>query len=370
MSTQTQAKHTSAARVETFDTIVIGGGQAGLSVGYFLARLGRPFVILDAGERIGDAWRARWDSMRLFTPARRDGLPGMPFRAPKYSFPSRDEMADYLEEYAARFELPVRCGVRVDALGRSDTGRFLIAAVDRRLQADHVVIATGAYQAPYVPDFADQLDPRIVQLHSSEYRNPGGLPDGNVLVVGPGNSGTEIALELATDRRVKLSGEFPNEIPFDIESNRYRIVFPVFWHITTHVLNFGNPIGRKVLSKIRTGKHPLVRVKRTHLEAAGVEIVPRTIGVRDGLPLLADDTTVEVSALIWCTGYRSSHDWIDLPVLDERGDLASDHRGVVAQEPGMYRVGREFLYAFSSHTIGGVGRDAERVVKLIARDSR
>jgi putative flavoprotein involved in K+ transport len=370
VSTQTRTESGSATPTQTFDTVVVGGGQAGLSAGYFLARLGHPFVILDAGDRIGDSWRARWDSMRLFTPARRDGLPGMPFPAPKHSFPTHNEMADYLEEYVARFGLPVRTGVCVDALARSDTGRFMIAAGEQRYEAEHVVIATGAYQAPHVPVFADQLDPRIAQLHSSDYRHPGGLPEGDVLVVGPGNSGTEIAVELAAGRDVKLSGELPGELPFDIAGTAGRIIYPVFWQLTTRVVNFGTPVGRWALPKIKAGKHPLVRVKRKHLDAAGVEIVPRTAGTRDGLPLLDDGRTVDVRAVVWCTGYGHSHAWIDLPVLDESKDVACDHRGVVAQEPGLYRIGQEFLYAASSHTVGGVYRDAERVVKLIGRSRR
>jgi putative flavoprotein involved in K+ transport len=366
MRVQTQIDESRATETETFETIVIGGGQAGLSAGYFLSRLKRSFVILDAGERLGDVWRKRWDSLRLFTPARRDGLPGMPFPAPRRSFPTRDEMADYLETYAARFELPVRTGVRVDALARAGTGRFLIAAGDQRFEADHVVIATGAFQAPYIPDFAPQLDPRIVQLHSSEYRNPGQLPDGDILVVGGGTSGADIALELATAHRVRLSGELPAEIPFDIEGTSGRLIFPVLWQVWTHVLNFGTPIGRKALPKIKAGKQPLIRVKRKHLAAAGVDIVPRVVAVSDGIPVLEDGTTVATSTVIWCTGYRNAHDWVDLPVLDDEQDLASDHHGVVAHEPGLYRLGREFLYAFNSHTIGGVGRDAERIVRLIA----
>ena len=366
MSVQTQPDGTRTIGTETFETIVIGGGQAGLSAGYFLSKLGCPFVILDAGEEIGDSWRQRWDSMRLFTPARRDGLPDMPFPAPKHSFPTREEMAQYLEGYAARFELPVRTGVRVDALGRAGTGRFLIAAGERRFEADQVIIATGPFQQPYVPAFAHELDPRIARVHSSEYRNPAQLPDGDVLVVGAGNSGADIALELAADRRVRLSGDLPAEIPFEIEGFSGRLAFPVLWQVWTRVLNFGNPIGRKALPKIMVGREPLIRLKRKHLEAAGVELVPRTAGVRDGLPLLEDGTTTDVAAVVWCTGYRNSHDWIDLPVLDEDGELVSDHYGVVAAEPGLYRIGRQFLYAFSSHTIGGVGRDAERIARMIS----
>lgn len=366
MSVQLEPQRVAKRRVERVETIVIGGGQAGLSVGYHLSRLGRPFVILDAHERIGDTWRNRWDSMRLFTPARRDGLPGMPFPARKHSFPTVREMADYLETYATHFELPVRGGVRVDALGRRESGRFVLAAGRQRFEADHVVIATGPFQASHTPAFAAQLDPRIFQLHSGDYRNPAQLPAGDVLVVGAGTSGADIALELAADRHVRLSGEFPAAIPFNIEGASGRLIFPLLWQVWTHVLNFDTPVGRKLLPKIRAGKQPLIRVKPKHLAAAGVEVVPRTVGVEHGLPALEDGRAIDVPIVIWCTGYRSSHDWIDLPVHDEEADLASDHDGVVGSEPGLYRVGREFLHAFNSHTVGGVGRDAERIAKRIA----
>lgn len=366
MSAQLETERIAIGAVEEHETVVIGGGQAGLAVGYWLSRFGRPFVILDADVRIGDSWRRRWDSMRLFTPARRDGLPGMPFPARKHAFPTRDEMANYLEDYAARFDLPVRHGVRVDALGRSAEGRFIVAADEQRFEADHVVIATGPFQEPHVPHFAERLDSRITQMHSSEYRRPAQLPAGDVLVVGAGNSGADIALELAGVRRVWLSGELGGHIPFDIEGTSGRLIFPLLWQIWSHVLTFGSPIGRKALPKIRAGKEPLIRVKPKQLAAAGVELVPRTVGIRDGLPVLDDQRVLDVASVVWCTGYRPQHDWIDLPVLDDNSELETDHHGVVASQPGLYRVGREFLYAFNSHTVGGVGRDAERVARRIA----
>ena len=176
-------------------TIVIGGGQAGLSVGYWLTRMGVPFLILDASARIGDTWRGRWDSLRLFTPARFDGLAGMPFPAHPEYFPTKDEMADYLEAYAARFALPVRSGTRVDRVTR-EGGRFVVRAGATRFEADNVVVAMASYQEPRVPAFAAELDPSIVQLHSADYRNPSQMAEGDVLLVGAGNSGAEIAFEL------------------------------------------------------------------------------------------------------------------------------------------------------------------------------
>jgi putative flavoprotein involved in K+ transport len=366
MSVQSELQPTTASIVEQQETIIIGGGQAGLAMGYHLSRLGLPFVILDASDRTGDSWRARWRSMRLFTPARRDGLPGRPFPARKHSFPTRDEMADYLEDYAREFELPVRTGVRVDALGQADDGRFLIAAGHRRYAADQVVLATGPFQRAHVPGFAGELDPRITHMHSSAYRVPDELPDGSVLIVGAGNSGADIALELAADRDVLLSGELGPEIPFNIEGLAGHMLFPVLWQVWSHVLTFGSPIGRRALPKIRAGMEPRIRVKTKDLAAAGVQFVPRTDGVRDGQPLLADERVLDVATVIWATGYRPAFDWIDLPVIGEGGDIETDHEGAVAAYPGLYRLGHEFLYAFNSHTVGGVGRDAKRIARKIA----
>src|SRR5688572_7753195 len=193
---------------ERFEVVVVGGGQAGLAVGYHLARRGLRFVILDANARIGDSWRKRWDSLRLFTPARYDGLPGLPFPAPAHAFPTKDDMADYLESYAARFDLPVRTGVRVDQLARQED-RFILSAGGRRFEADNVVVAMATHQVPWVPPFASALDPGVVQLHSGAYRNPAQLRDGRVLVVGTGNSGAEIALEVAARHPTWLSGRDP-----------------------------------------------------------------------------------------------------------------------------------------------------------------
>ena len=206
---------------DRFDVVVIGGGQAGLSVGYHLARRGLRFVILEADDRIGDVWRRRWDSLRLFTAARYDGLDGMPFPAPPTYFPTKDEMADFLESYAARFELPVRTGSRVERLAKRD-GRYVVQAGGRELEADQVVVAMASYQRPRMPLFARDLGPDIVQLHSRDYRNPGQLRAGDVLIAGGGNSGAEIAIELAARGpspapRVWLSGRDTGHLPFHID---------------------------------------------------------------------------------------------------------------------------------------------------------
>src|SRR5215831_10676683 len=179
-----------AMQVEQYETVIIGGGQAGLSVGYHLKKQGHSFVVLDGSERIGDSWRARWDSLRLYSPAFRDGLPGMPFPAPRSSYPTKDEMGDYLEAYATRFELPVHSGAAVEALVKDD-GRYVATVGERRFESDNVVVATGVFKRAYTPEFASELDPSITQLHANDYRSLSQLQDGSVLVVGASHSGSD-----------------------------------------------------------------------------------------------------------------------------------------------------------------------------------
>ena len=349
---------------ERVHTIVIGGGQAGLSVGYYLKRLGRPFLILEANQRIGDSWRRRWDSLRLFTPARFDGLVGMPFPAPPYSFPTKDEMGDYLERYAARFDLPVRTGVKVDRLTREGS-RYVVTTGERRFEAEHVVVAMANYQVPRVPPFAHELDPDIVQLHSLDYRNPGQLREGPVLIVGAGNSGAEIAKELSASHRVWVSGRDTGHVPFRIDSLASRLLLPVLFRLVFHrILTVRTPLGRKVRPKVLGVGGPLIRVKPEALAAAGVERVPRMSGVLRGRPLLTDGRQLDAANVIWCTGFHPGFSWIDLPVFEDHGHPRHD-AGVVTSEPGLYFVGLHFLYALSSTMIHGVGRDAKRIAGVI-----
>jgi putative flavoprotein involved in K+ transport len=349
---------------ERYDTIVIGGGQAGLSVGYHLKRLGLRFVILDGGERIGDSWRARWDSLRLFTPARYGKLKGWRFPAPAWSFPTKDEMGDYLEAYATRFDLPVRTRTIVDELTREgDT--YVVTTAGRRFEADCVVVASGAHRVPKVPAFAHQLDPSIVQMHSSEYRNPSQLREGSVLLVGVGNSGAEIAHEVARTHSVWLSGKPSGQIPVRHGSLRFRLFLPVIRFIGTHVLTMRTPIGRKVGPQFAHRATPLIRAKLKDLSAAGVEQVSKVASVRDGRPLLEDGRALDASNVIWCTGFRPEYSWIDLPVFGGDG-LPMHRRGVVESEPGLYFAGLVFQYAATSDVLPGVGRDAQYIAKQIA----
>lgn len=355
---------------ERFETVIIGGGQAGLTTGYHLGKRGREYVILDAFERVGDAWRnGRWDSMRLFTPARYDGMPGWPYPASRHSFPTKDEYGDYMAAYAQRFEIPVRTGHRVGGLSK-DGDRFVVTAGDRRFEADNVVIASGADRIPKTPAFAAELDPATVQMHSSEYLRPSQLRDGDVLVVGVGNSGAEISLELSlTGRRVFLSGKESGQIPFRHGGSAAKFAFPLVRFVGHHVLTLRTPIGRKGISKMRRKADPLIRVRRQDLAAAGVERVARTAGIRDGSPLLEDGRVMDVTNVIWCTGYRQDFAWVDLPIFDADG-LPIHERGVVPSMPGIYFVGQPFQFSASSDTLPSRGRDAEYVARRIASRAR
>ena len=348
---------------ERFETVIVGGGQAGLSAGYHLARRKRPFVILDANDRVGDSWRQRWDSLQLFTPARYSGLPGWPFPAPRGSYPTKDGVADYLEAYAARFQLPVRTGVNVDGLSKAGNTYVLVSA-GRRFEADNVIVASGAYQSPRVPAFASELDPGTVQLDSTQYRRPSQLQDGGVLVVGAGNSGSEIAFDVSRTHPTWLSGRDTGQVPVRHGGFLDRVLTPPFWFLASHVLTVGTPVGRKIRPKAVTVTAPLERVRRKDLAAAGIERVPRTVGVQGGRPELEDGRVMDVSNVIWCTGFRPDYGWIELPVFDEDGEAVHD-RGIVEGAEGLYFLGRFFLFGFTSALIGGVGRDAERIVEHI-----
>jgi putative flavoprotein involved in K+ transport len=354
----------SSGEVERVETVIIGGGQAGLAVGYHLARLERSAVILDAHERIGDSWRERWDSLRVFTPARYDGLPGWSFPAPAWSYPTKDDVADYLESYSARFQLSVRTGVHVDGLSREDAG-YVVTSGLRRYRADNVVVATGGYQAPRIPAFASELDPSILQFHSSEYRNPSQLRDGSVLVVGAGNSGAEIALETSSDHETWLSGRDTGQEPVRAGSLSDRLLTPPFWFLLSHVLTVRTPMGRKARRQLSDRGLPLARVRRKDLVRAGVERVPRVTGVRHGRPVLEDGAVRGPDNVIWCTGFTHDFSWIEIPVVDRDGEPRHE-RGVVRTEPGLYFVGLFFLSAGSSSLIGGVGRDARCIAGHIA----
>ena len=351
---------------EFFETVIVGGGQAGLATGYHLQRRGRSFVILDASDRVGDPWRKRWDSLRLYSPASHDALPGMRFPGKRTSYPTTHEMADYLESYAARLELPVRSGASVNGLTKAGD-RYLVEAGDATFEADNVVVATGVMQVPFVPSFAPELDPRITQLHSNDYRSPSQLQEGSVLVVGASHSGADIAYELAAEHHTILSGPDRGQIPVRVDTRRGRMGFRVLAFAGKHVYTMDTPMGRKMRPHIRHEGAPLLRYRRKDLLAAGVErTLARTVGVQDGRPVLDDGRVLDVRNVVWCTGFERDFSWIDVPFEIDDDGYPVQYRGVVESAPGLYFVGLLFLHSFTSMLIYGADRDAGRVAEHIA----
>jgi putative flavoprotein involved in K+ transport len=354
---------------ETFDTVVIGAGQAGLASGYYLRRAKHSFVILDANDRIGDGWRDRYDSLRLFTPARYVGLPGGRFPGKGSSSLTKDQLADYLESYAARFSLPVRTGIRVDRVERAGA-TYIVTAGERRFEAANVIVASGAHREPRVPGISSNLRPAILQLHSSEYRNPSQLRPGGVLVVGAGNSGADIALEAVATHPTWLSGPDRGHVPIDIDTAFAKLIaVRIVVFAGKHLLTLRTPIGRRAKAKAASQGDLLVRVKPKQFPAAGIERVPKTVAVRDGLPVLEDGRVLEVANVIWCTGFRHDLSWIDLPIFGDDGS-PMHRRGVVTAEPGLSFVGLPFQFAIASDVLPGVGRDAAYVVRQLSRRRR
>ena len=351
--------------IEHIETAIIGAGQAGLATAYYLQRRGRPCLILDGNARVGDNWRAHWDSLRLYTPAAVNGLPGLPFPGPRWSFPTKDQVADYLSAYAERFQLPVRTLTKVDRLQAMD-GKYVLQLGADRIIADNVVVATGTFgRTPSIPDFALDLDPSIRQLHSSEYRNPAQLKPGSVLVVGASHSGTDIAFEVASTHPTVLAGRDLGQVPVRLDHWSARVVLPAVGFLAKHVLTRRTPIGRKAMDEVRFHGLPMLRVKRSDLQARGVErILDRATGVRDGRPVLAGGQVLDVANVIWCTGFRQVFDWIDLPIFGADG-WPREMRGVVPEAPGLFFCGLAFQYAAASTVLPGVGRDAAYVVEQI-----
>jgi putative flavoprotein involved in K+ transport len=348
------------------ETLIIGSGQAGLATGHHLQRMGRSFLIVDRNARIGDNWREQWDTLKLYSPAKYDGLPGLPFPAPSWSYPGKDEVADYLEKYAINADLAVRMSTNVDRLEARADGFAATVGADT-ITCDNVVVATGTFgRTPRVPDFARELDPAIRQLHSSEYRRPSQLGSGRVLVVGASHSGCDIAYEAAEHLPTTLVGPDRGQIPMRWDSRAIRYMFPVIAFAWRHVVTRRTPIGRKQMPEVRHHGGPMLRVKRADLERRGVERLPsRVVGVERGLPLLDDGRVVDAATVVWCTGFRQAFGWIDLPIFREDG-FPEEYRGVVEAVPGLFFCGLSFQYAFSSMVLLGVGRDAAYVADRIA----
>ena len=357
-------EHLTPDLITDIDTVIVGAGQAGLSTGYHLQRRGVPFVILDAATRVGDGWRRQWDSLKLYSPAHVDGLPGLPFPAPRWTFPGKDAVGDYLETYARTFDLPVRLETRVQALDADGDG-YVVTTDRGRFTCRNVVVCTGTFgRTANVPAIASELDPAVLQLHSSEYRRPSQVNDGPVLVVGASHSGTDIAFELAQTHPTILAGRDCGEIPPRLGSPAFRVVFPVLLFAWTHVLTRRSPMRTKLMGELRNHGGPMLRVKRRDLRARGVErVTSRVEEVRDGRPVV-DGTPRDVATVVWATGFRQTFDWIHLPILGADG-WPRELRGVVDDAPGLFFCGLCFQYAFSSMVLPGVGRDAAYVADRI-----
>jgi putative flavoprotein involved in K+ transport len=329
---------------DRFDVVVIGGGQAGLATGYHLGRQGLRFAILDAHDRVGDTWRERWDSLRLFTPARLNGLPGMPFPAAPGSTVTKNAMADYLESYARHFKLPVCLGTAADSVSL-EGGGFVVRARGRQFQADQVVVATGGHSEPTWPGFAVDLDHGVLQMHSIDYRNPAQLRAGGVLVVGAGNSGAEIAVEAAAAHPTWLSGRSTGKLSPALYAR------PSWW-LLKRISDVRTPIGRRVRARTVGRGTPLVRLRDADLAAAGVTRVGRVVGVQDGRPRLGDGQLMDVANVVWCTGFSHDFSWIRVSSL---------------AQPGLHFVGLPFQSNLASALIDGVGHDAEHIAHEVVQ---
>jgi putative flavoprotein involved in K+ transport len=275
-------------------------------------------------------------------------------------FLDKNQVAAYLEDYAAHFHLPIQLNAPVKKLTRSED-RYLLTVGSQLLEAEHVVVATGSYQKPHIPDFASEFDPTILHIHSDAYRNPDQLREGPVLVVGAGNSGAEIALELAPTRRVWLAGRDPGHRPKNIPP----MFRHLYWWLLHQAINTDNRVGRRLKEQSEHAGAPLIGLPRNAFERAGVERVPRMTGVQDGNPQLQDGRVLSVSSVVWCTGFVPDYHWIDVPVFGSDG-YPIHMRGVVENEPGLYFLGLPFQYTLTSSFIGGVGRDARYIVEQIA----
>jgi putative flavoprotein involved in K+ transport len=347
-------KHT-----ERYKVVVIGAGQAGLALGYWLARHDIDFLLVDANARVGDSWRKRWDSLRLFTPAKYSGLPGLAVPGDPYHLPVRDEVADYLERYARTFDLPIRSNVRVERVTRSGRG-FEIATDHALIDADNVVVATGPFQIPRIPEVSRLVDPAVQQIHSSEYRNPSQLRSGPALVVGAANSGAQIALELAKSRDVVLAGPSVGTMP------RRLLGRDVFAWLDLTVMRLGGDslIGKRIRANVLGGTDTLIGMSEQDLTTAGIRRAGRAVAALDGRLILQGGTFADVASIVWATGFRPDFSWIDAPVFGDDGSPI--HQRGVTSVPGLHFLGLRFQHRLNSSLIGGVGADARFIAEAIA----
>jgi putative flavoprotein involved in K+ transport len=358
MTVDARGQHpTDRTSSERREVIVVGGGQAGLAIGYFLARQGRDFVILEAAEEPAAAWRERWDSLKLFTPVRHNSLPGLTFPGEPGSYPGRDDVAAYLTEYVRRFDLPVQLGSCVRSI-RKANGGYSVQLDGRTYEAQQVVVAIGPFQVPFTPAIAQRLDPEVVQLHSTAYRSPETLSTGSpVLVAGGGNTGFQIAAELAGSREVHLSiGSRQTPLPQRIVGR------DLFWYLEATGLirkSTETRIGRRLAGRdTLIGSSPRA-LRRQH----GVQLHNRAIDAAGSTVRFADGTQLDVASVVWATGFRVDHSFVDVPVFDTDGRLV--HRRGVTASPGLYFLGLSWQHTRGSALLGWVKDDAEFIAQQI-----
>jgi putative flavoprotein involved in K+ transport len=329
------------------EVVVIGGGQAGLAIGYHLAEQGREFTILEAAGEPAAAWRARWDSLKLFTPVRYDSLPGLAFPGEPDSYPGRDDVVAYLTDYAERFDLPVELNSRVQSVRRRDGG-FLVELADRTYQADQVVIATGPFQVPFTPAIAGGLSADVVQLHSSDYRSPDDLPAGAVLVVGGGNTGFQIAAELAQSRQVHLAvGARQTPLPQRILGR------DLFRYLEATGLMSKTATSR--IGQRMKAKETLIGSSPRAARRQGIRTRARATGADGATVTFADGTDLTVDAVVWATGFRLDHSLVG-QVEHERG---------VTKTPGLYFLGLPWQHTRGSALLGWINADAQHLAQRI-----
>ena len=345
------------------ETAVVGAGAAGLIVGKRLAEEGVRFELFEDHARVGDSWRERYHSLRLFTPRPLLSLPGLRIDVGRFAYPTGAQMGDYLERYAEHFRIPVRTSSRVVGLTRLADGRFRLELGDGdEVLAGHVIVTSGAHRLPVVPAFASALDPSIRQLHSLDYRGPEQLADGPVLVVGAANSGTDVALDAArAGHAVTLAGRHPGHVPFDIDTPISNLIGGLF---VRYMRSITTDSARGRAMKARELAHGVMLVRNTpaDLERAGVVRVGRVTGVEAGHPVTADGAVVEAATVVWCTGSRPDLQWIDIPGVVGDDGLPIEQRGLASGCPGLAFVGMPFQYSVASSTLVGMDRDAAFVV--------
>ena len=346
---------------ELLDVMVVGGSQAGLAMAWHLARHQLRFVVLEAAPEIGHSWRSRWDSLTLFTPTQYDALPGMPFPGPPGTYPTKDPVASYLRAYAAAFDLPVRLNARVTDLRR--TADAFEAHTDGGVfRARQVVVAAGPFQVPFTPPAAQRLDDSVTQLHGAEYRNPQVLPPGPVLVVGGGNSGFQIAEELATSRQVDLS--IATRAPMLPQRLAGK---DLFWWLTRLGLmrvTAGSRVGRR----LRARPDFVIGSSRRRLRKAGVQFRPAVAGAEGRTVRFADGSSLDAGIVIWATGYRSDYSWIHIPGVTRDGQVI--HRRGVTDVPGLYFLGLPWQHTRGSALLGFVHEDAAYLAGRITGQDR